>query len=113
MSVKARLVLLIMTVCVGNALQVWAAQSNKAPSDFPDNARILSSVKHETRHWNLGVTTTWITEVRIGRVVYSTHGTCHDLRPSTDYPAKIEERELRLLVGNRECRFVIASKAER
>jgi hypothetical protein len=110
-SVKRRIVFAMMLILA----PLWAKDDKDAHLvNYPEKAHVLSAVKTQSRRdWTLGVTLSLRTEIQIGSLIYLTRGICKHAEVGHDYPAKVDEKDIRLLAGDQQCSYRILSKREK
>ena len=64
--------------------------------------------------WSHGIagSSTRMTEIQIGNLIYSAEKECNHVSVGQDYPARIDGKKLFLLAGDKVCKFRISGTRE-
>jgi hypothetical protein len=91
------------------ALVAIAAAGDKPnPSDFPDQAHVVSAVfTHTTAPSNVRTT-----EIQIGSKIFVADSICKAATVGSDYPARREGSRIKLLVGQKVCKYRVVGERE-
>jgi hypothetical protein len=102
---KPPLLIAVVALLVGSA----HAEKNINPADYPMVAHVVSAVfTHTTAPSNVRTT-----ELRVGNLIYVASSICKDAVVGSDFPARIDGKKIKLLIGNAKvCSYRINGTKE-
>jgi hypothetical protein len=99
-----------------------AALAQAQNPDYPVTAHLRKALRTHTSQssynaqndeWSHGAANGHTSELVIGNIVYITANICKAAEVGKDYPAKVDGKHIRLLVGDKECKYRVVGEEEK